>query len=99
MLYLYMAIWLTGTSPQDYKFVAKVGPFESLQQCFAKGALLANEIQSKDEISNALGSCKDGEPKFLDMKSMWEMVCASLNRDYGCWFKGGKFTDPLKEPS
>lgn len=94
MLYLYIAVWLTGTPPKDYKLVTKVGPFETAQQCYAMGALLASDIQSKDEISNALGSCKDKEPTFLDMKSMWGMVCASLEKDDMCWFKSGKFQDP-----
>ena len=106
MIWLFMAVWLNGHSPSDYKLVAKIGPFDTYEQCWSAGALSANAIQSKDEISNALGACKKEwpligvlSPGFLDFKSMWGMVCASKNKDDLCWFRDGKFVDPLADGS
>lgn len=95
MIWLYMAVWMTGQSPRDYKVVAKTGPFETMRQCWTAGALSASAIQSKDNVSNALGACQTADPSFLDMKSMWGMVCAFLDRNDMCWSKNGEFVDPL----
>jgi hypothetical protein len=103
MFWLFMAIWLNGHQPSDYKVVAKIGPFDTREQCLLAGVLSADEIQSKDDVSNALGACKKAlpligvsEPSFLDFKSMCEMVCASQGKDDMCWFKNGRFVSPLQ---
>ncbi len=96
-VWLFMAVWLTGHDPHSYKIVAEVGPFETYKQCWAAGALSANAIQIKDGVSNALGACKqEGTvPAFLDMKSMWDRVCATYGLSDLCWLKNGKFVDPI----
>lgn len=107
MFWLFMAVWLDGHPPHDYKIVAKTGPFETYNQCWAAGSLAADKIQSKDDVSNALGACKKelplvhyvAEPVFLDFKSMWDMVCASMDKPDLCWLNNGQFVDPTKEKS
>jgi len=100
MFWLWMAVWLNGQSPKDYKLIAKVGPFQTEEECWSAGAVSANAIQSKDDISNALGLCAAELPpaehyaQFLAMKSLWEMVCASLGKEFNCSWKGGHFVDP-----
>lgn len=85
--WLFMAVWVSD--PKDYKLVAKLGPFDSAQQCWSMGALVADNIQGKDSVSNALGACMTGDstPTLMDMKSMWGMYCASQNKDDLCWLK------------
>jgi hypothetical protein len=103
MIWLFMAVWMNGQDPSSYKIVARAGPFQSTEQCYAAGALGANAIQSQDDISNALGACI-GElpiihyvrnPTISDMKMMWDMVCAMRDKDDLCWLKNGQFVDPL----
>jgi hypothetical protein len=105
MIWLFMAVWINGHSPSDYKMVAKIGPFDDYKTCYSAGALSANVIQSKDEVSNALGACISAvpiihtvrDPRFLDFKPMWDMVCASVDKPDLCWLKNGQFIDPLRE--
>lgn len=105
MIWLFMAVWMNGHKPSEYKIVAKVGPFETYQACYSAGALSANAIQSKDDVSNALGACKKewplvhtvSDPSFLDFKTMWDMVCASINKDDLCWLGKEGFVDPLAD--
>ena len=95
MIWLFMAVWLNGREPSEYKLVAKIGPFEKTDQCWATGALLANETQSKDDVSNAIGACvTNDKPTFVDFKSMWSMVCLAENQPETCWFVDGKFKKP-----
>jgi hypothetical protein len=86
MFWLFMAVWLNGHDPKDYKMVAKIGPFQTEEECWGIGVLSANEIQSKDDVSNALGAClKSGDPSFLDFKPMWDMACAFKKKPDLCW--------------
>ena len=96
-IWLFMAIWTNGHSPLDYKLVSKIGPFQTYEQCWGAGVLLANEIQSKDDVSNALGACeRKWNPDFVDFKSMWDMVCAFRGKADLCWLKGDPFAELKK---
>lgn len=107
MIWLFMAVWMNGHSPSDYKIVAKIGPFETMEQCYSAGALSADVIQNKDAVSNAIGACKKSlpilgtvfEPSFLDMHGMWDMVCLSQDKPEMCWLQNGQFVDPLADIS
>ena len=73
IFWLTLAVWTTN--PREYKEMAQVGPFETQMQCYSMGALLASEMQSKNDTDNVLGAClPPGQaPKFLDYDSMWGM--------------------------
>ncbi len=86
MIWLFVATWINGQDPRDYKLQTKIGPFDTVIECYAAGALVGNNIQSKDQITNFLGACTNGStPKFMDMKSMWDMTREVTGCDWrGC---------------